>query len=147
MAGGSYTDGWIETSAKIVEVDVASNFGQDLPYSVTIDYQYTVDGRTYTSDRYSFDGRTSVGDGYRSRATATAAAQTHFLLGDSISIYYNPESPSTSVVVANSRSLVGPLVSVFIGLVLTQVGLSTLLGNDRPPQQQQNGTADEHPSA
>ena len=87
-------------------------------YHARVVYEFTVDGKTFTGDRYSY------GEPTQGSYSSADNAKRQFPQGNDIKIYYDPDDPRESVLEAGiiwSKSL-GWLV---VGLIL--VGLTSLV--------------------
>jgi hypothetical protein len=80
-------------------------------------YEYVVDDVRYVGDRYSFVNPRS----FATVAAAEAALRDPFAVGSTVTVYYNPVRPESSVL---DRSIgLAPLVVLGIGLALLVGGL------------------------
>ena len=103
---------WIETPCKVLDARVRSHKGDDsTTFSVYILYEYTFEGQTYKSDRYSFVGGSSSGRKGKARVVANYRNAREPVC------YVNPDSPHEAVLKRGFH----------VGLLLALVPLPFLL--------------------
>lgn len=89
---------WVDTTAKVISSSVESHrvrgrHGSSTSYSPKVVYAYAIDGVMYEGDQYS---NLKVGtNDYK----AHQRKANSYRKGDVITIYYNPDNPSESVVI------------------------------------------------
>ncbi|WPL13114.1 DUF3592 domain-containing protein [Thiorhodovibrio litoralis] len=89
------------------------------PWREIFAYEYQVDGKTYSADRYSFEnvgGDRSVGI-------------QRYDPGDRVTVYYNPEKPSTAVLEKKNPGFFVVVVLVF-GIAFLLASIGSLLARD-----------------
>ncbi len=85
-------ESWVETPCRVLEGRVRSHDSDDgTTYSVYVLYEYSFDGQTYKSDRYSFMGGSS--SGYRSKKRVVDAYRN----AEQPVCYVDPDSPHEAV--------------------------------------------------
>lgn len=83
---------YLETMGKVVSSRVESHRGSDsTTYSPELEYRYTVDGRTYTGDRYAYSTGGSSDSSY-----ARDIVNRH-QAGKTVTVYYDPNDPAEAV--------------------------------------------------
>ena len=82
-------------------------------------YEYQVKGKTYRSSRYSFG---SVGGGQ-------SLGVKRYNPGDTVTVYYNPQSPSSAILLKRRPGLSVYIVLVF-GLLFFLAAMGSLLARD-----------------
>lgn len=116
---------WPETSGSIlkawVEEDVNrdSDGRTDRDYTPRVEYQYQVDGRTFTGQQLSFGFQRVYGTD-----TEAWRALEAYPIGGSVSVYYNPEKPSEAVL---DRELGGGALGPIVGYGGIGLGVIFLL--------------------
>jgi hypothetical protein len=109
---------WSRTSGEIVEskVDVPRTHrsDDDTDCAPSVRYRYSVDGKTYESDRIAFGGES---DTTRMLAEQTVAK---YPAGAKVDVLYNPKQPKNAVLQGNSGTLpaIWVLLVVFAGISL-----------------------------
>ena len=111
------SQGWKEVPCTIISSGVSSHRTSKggTSYSLNIQYDYSVEGQTYTGDRYDFSKTSSGGRSWRERATRTYPA------GKQTVCYVDPNDPSEAVLVREgglSWFLIIPGVFFLVGLLL-----------------------------
>lgn len=110
---------WRPTPCVVLSSEVRSHRGDDsTTYSVAVDYEYEVAGRTYRSGRYQFLGGSS--GGYDSKSAIVAANPP----GARCTCYVNPEDPWDSVL---TRSFSKDYLVALVPLLFLAVGLGGIL--------------------
>jgi hypothetical protein len=110
-------DAWHETEGAITlaRLERTQPGGQQRQRALFA-YEYEVDGKTYRSDRYSFatlGGERTVGIAHYSR-------------GDTVTVYYDPDHPSTAVLIKRRPGVFVYVVPVF-GFLFLMASTGSLL--------------------
>lgn len=90
-------------------------------YRPKITYRYRVDGREYTSDRYS------LVDLATSDEHAQRAKLSQFPVGRTITVYVNPESPDEAVIDKDDTRGVAVMAGAGLAFIVVGVGLLAAL--------------------
>lgn len=100
---------WVETSAVVIIAEKSAYSGGNgaIHPSYRFEYRYTVDGQTYTGNRYSLK---DAGDG------ANPAVEK-FSPNETIAIFYNPNNPALAVVETGTASIFTYFLA-FLGIIL-----------------------------
>jgi len=88
-------------------------------YRPKIEYAYTVDGKEYTSDRFSLIEMAS------SDRVAQQAIVDRYAVGTSVTVYVDPADPSR--VVLDRESLMQPALLAGVGALFAVIGLALLI--------------------
>jgi Protein of unknown function (DUF3592) len=80
---------WSKTQGTVIESSVDLNIRKT--YSLNVRYTYAIDGHRYIGNRFDF-----YGHGYASERRAMAQ-QLPYLVGSTISVYYDPKKPWNAV--------------------------------------------------
>jgi hypothetical protein len=92
LIGQSWSMGFPSVPGRVLASEIESDSdGEGTTYVAKIRYQYTVDGKTYESDRVRF-GQMASSD----HDAAADAVEAHPVDGP-CTVYYNPRNPATSV--------------------------------------------------
>lgn len=132
-------DGYSETTAKVTGSRYVPTWNYGAPTGagdaniVYIDYQFEVGGKVYTGDTYEVDLSNSYEDDLRKEVFKESEAKRilkSYPIGSNISIFYNPQSPSTSFIKSGSPSE----LYYFIGfsLVIGTIGVLVYTGKLKP---------------
>ena len=120
IGGAAYTlvqgfaqDSWVEASGTITQARFAAPTEPGKPTRAIFAYQYQVDGKIYSTDRYSFENVS--GD----RSTGIQ----RYNPGDQVTVYYNPQNPSVAVLEKKK-----PGFFVFVVLIFGIVFLLASIG-------------------
>lgn len=108
-------EGKILSSEVVRKTSSSSNGGSSTTYHAEVDYQYTVDGKKYFSDRVSFG---QYGSSDRGHASGIVNI---FSEGKKVPVYYDPEDPKTSVL--DTRSGFGSWIMLIVGSVFGVAGI------------------------
>ena len=111
---------WLPTAATVVESrQVTTRTGEKTLISHRFRYTYEVDGIEHTSKRYSLQS----GSGDPSTAVA------RFSEGDTVTVYYDPDDPSSALV---ERGAAGVFVYLLggLGILFLLMGLGLTLADD-----------------
>jgi len=93
------TTDWVEVGGKVTDSQLTKSqrikrTGQFISvFSANIDYQYIVDGETYSGSRRKFADRSKDGEKVRQ------AMLKRFPIDAAVPVYYNPNNPGESVLV------------------------------------------------
>jgi len=105
---------------KVLASSVVETRTESVSYSVKVRYEYTVDGVRNTSDRIKFG---AVSGGKRS----AEATWERYPAGSLVTVYYDPEKPSSSVLERDMEAGSNFFV-LLIGLVILGAGIAMTLG-------------------
>jgi hypothetical protein len=114
---------WPETTGKILSTQMVKSYSKKsgTTYHPDIEYEYQVNGVTYTHHRYAFGSA-----GLFTNYTTAEREKSKYRKGQSVSVYYNPLFPKDAVLEVRSAS---SWIFLLIGGVFFVVGMaSTLLG-------------------
>jgi hypothetical protein len=119
---------WPSVSGTITNVAVRSsrssqNSSRSFHFELT--YRYQVGGIFYTSNRYR------LGDGPNAGKASSSGASSKWSNGDSVDVYYDPNSPDSAVLV--SKPSWGVYVPGVLGLFFAGSGALLLVGLLRGP--------------
>lgn len=119
---------WMQVPCTVISSNVGSHRGdKGYTYSIDIDYNYEVNGQTYSSSRYSFV--TGSSSGYDGKAAVVA----EFPPGQETSCYVDPKNPAEAVL---NRDLRGEMAFGFLPLIFFAIGAGgivwVLRANSRP---------------
>lgn len=111
---------WPSTSAEVISAEIKTGSGgprnSSIRYTPRITYRYTLDGKSYTSDRAAFV--------YSSSSDKARAFIRRFPPGAQVAAYYDPADPSEAVLV---REGYGTLwIFVGFGLLFASIGVFLL---------------------
>ncbi|MGB3493803.1 MAG: DUF3592 domain-containing protein [Elainellaceae cyanobacterium] len=98
-------------------------------YSYTVIYTYEVEGTRYQNDRYSLGSGPTASRTYRKQQNAIAAAKENYTIGQSIDVYYNPNSPADTVLKPGAN--IGTFVPLIFGIVLFSSGIGLFILKQR----------------
>lgn len=116
---------WSATDGCVLNADTESTFRQDQHGSKShFRYQYEVAGKHYTNHRYSF--RFASGD--------PTAAVTQLDVGDFVRVYYDPHSPTRSVIDRESSPWWNYVVLAFSIFIPTALGIREFVAWLTKPQ-------------
>ncbi len=109
IARSWFPPAWAETTAvvTIAEKNIAPGSDNATRPSYRFEYRYTVDGQTYTGNRYSLK--------YASGSSNPKVEK--FSPGETISVFYNPDNPALAVVETGTASTFTYFLA-FLGLIL-----------------------------
>jgi len=93
-------------------------------YEVTIRYEYTVDGTTYESDAVYPNGERSDGVA----GTKATDLVERFPAGETVTVYYLPDEPSTAFLIPDERNRADNIVIVVMGVCIGVLGIAVILG-------------------
>lgn len=122
----AHSAAWVETSGSVIGVRVRTGvhsagdaLRRDNTYTPEIEYQYSVDDKSYQSDRYQLR---SSHPWFVDRKKALRVA-LKYRVGDSIAVFYNTKQPSVSVLKpsvqwADYAALLIGLLFLFTGWLL-----------------------------
>lgn len=110
---------WVRKNGKVLAYDIEEENDTEwgLSYHIEVVYQYTVDGEKYQNDRIQFTDGSGYELAYLKRYGLYDLAKE-----DDIELWYNPKSPSESVVL--NKISPGSLLTTVVCLSLA---LGTLL--------------------
>jgi hypothetical protein len=110
---------WVTADAVVLESTVRAHRGDDsTTYSVYIAYEYRVDGRKYSGDRFRFTGGSSSGRDGKARVVR------QYPKGHRFQVYIDPEDPWQSVI---QRDAGKGLYLMLLPLIFTLVGFAILI--------------------
>ena len=86
-------------------------------YYVSVAYMYAVEGKPYYSSRYSIGGGDNASDYYSERSVAEKEAANLFPAGSKLTVYYDPDDPSSAVLAPgwNWGAFTPLLLGIFFG--------------------------------
>lgn len=87
---------------------------EERPHAAVVRYSYTVNGESHSGDRYSLGGGSTALDA-SSREEALARGREAYPEGSEITVYYNPERPSSAVLAPGLNW--GSFVPAILGLL------------------------------
>lgn len=99
-------------------------------YSARVTYAYAVEGRTYTSRRYSLGDGSSTGKRYSSHPKAFRATEETYPVGKSLPVYYDPTDPTSAVL--KPGPTFGTYVPIVLGSLFFTSGLVAAIATLRP---------------
>lgn len=116
---GLSTYGWDQTVGKVIEVERLKRRGSS--DNIVITYSYQIDGRDYANDRIWY--------AFRTNSEEIEQVLSNHPTGSAIPVYYDPSSPSRSVLVRGIDPVLYllmpfPLVMIAISLWMWKKGLS-----------------------
>ncbi len=116
---GRAAQSWVERSCEILRSGLAtSHDGEGTSYSIELEYEYTYDGTTYQSTRYSFEqGSSSLRD-WREEVVRSLP------VGSKTVCYVNPASPAEAVI---RRELSPDAWFALIPLVFVVIGIGGMV--------------------
>jgi len=91
-------------------------------YYARLDYEYTVDGNGYRSERIGFGGDITDSD---ERIVRAWLAERHLRAGKQIAVFYNPRKPDKSVLIPGTP--LNSYTQLVAGVVLNVLGITTLV--------------------
>lgn len=107
------------TDSRLVKAQHTKRTGQRITvFSATIDFEYGVDGNTYTGSRKRFADRSKDG------AKVRKAMLARFPIGETVPVYYNPNEPSEAVLV---KGLAGKYIFAVLVFLIVLAGMTTAL--------------------
>lgn len=130
MRTANESDSWPETEGVIVSYlvryDISnSQRGRINPhkdYYYTVTYRYIVEGDTLRNNQYNLGNGNRVGGAYYdSEEEARAAAQKQHPMRGRVSVWYNPEDPTMSVLEPGASS--ATYVPLILGFVFLGCGI------------------------
>jgi hypothetical protein len=128
---GAYTSqGWPIAQGDVKAVNINRDRITDssppaYTYTYTVVYTYDVDGNRYQRDRYSLGSGPTASRTYREQQNAIAAAKETYSIGQSIDVYYNPNSPADAVLKPGAN--IGTFVPLIFGIVLFSSGIGLFM--------------------
>jgi len=131
---GTESQNWPKVIGKISRAEVLEELDTDeegftsKSYKPEIEYQYGVGDEEFTSTKVSFGGTRT----YSSNKKAEEAL-TNYPLNGSVSVFYNPQDPSESVLVQGTKGTMGliivGIVFLAVSIITSCVGLIILISN------------------
>lgn len=108
---------WPATSGEISQsyIDTEIDNEGDRTYRAVVNYQYNVDGVSYTNGRLHFGPRNT----YNSQSKASEFL-SEYPVGASVTVFYDPEKPTEAVLDIEPQNIT---VGIVIGGVLTLAGV------------------------
>lgn len=119
---------WASVEGSVVEAEVSTyvspptnstgnTLNSRVQYYVSVQYTYDVAGSPYVSSRYSLGEGDRASRLYPERSLAELEAAERFPAGSPLTVYYDPESPSSAVLAAgwNWGTFVPLLLGLFFG--------------------------------
>lgn len=115
---------WPSTSGEVQTIKAVlhttRNNGRVKTYNYTVTYQYEVDDRTYTSDRYSLGSGSTASPQYDTARAARRAGEEVYPLGSEVQVYYDPANPASTVLKPGANF--GTYVPLVMGLLFMPSG-------------------------
>lgn len=119
LTQGFAQNSWVGIPGTIIQARMEAPTTPGKPTRKVFAYEYQVDGKTYSADRYSFE---NVGG-------ARSVGIQRYDPGDRVTVYYNPQNPSVAVLEKKKPGFFVLVVLVFgIAFLLASIG-SLLAGN------------------
>ncbi len=117
---GMQMQGWPVTQARVLSAELKTHSGDSTTYEAIGRYEYDVAGRSYTGTRLGISTTAdNIGDWHQQMSSRLHQAQRN---GSTVSIHYNPEDPTQSIVDPRLRwGLIG-FMMIFV-LVFGGVGI------------------------
>jgi len=126
IGGSAYTlvrgfaqDSWAKVPGNITQARIAAPTQPGKPRRKLFAYEYQVDDKTYSSERYSFEnvgGDRSVGI-------------QRYSPGDRVTVYYNPQNPSIAVLEKKKPGFF-VVVVLILGIVFLLASIGSLLARN-----------------
>ncbi len=110
---------WLKTQAHVTESKVDIKYDEGKKYRAIIEYEFSVDGRHYTSKRVKIGGDMPF------TKTSVEALVAAYPIGSSTPVYYDPDQPNLC-----SLEVTGPinyLVTLIISLMLMALAIQSAL--------------------
>ena len=115
------SNSWPQVQAKVTRFQVTSSHRKyHTDYSPSVEYQFSVNGSTYTGKRFTFGSNPTE----RSQLDVEQEYGTTYRIGSEIPVYYDPVNPNESVIQKGSGIsvylfvLIGPALLIFGSLAL-----------------------------
>ena len=122
------SENWVAVPGKITATAVSvSRSSNSAEYNLAVNYDYAVDGVTYTGHRIEFGRRN-----YARKKTAQAKLE-QYPVGSPVMVYVNPEKPGDAVLV---RSAPYNALYFVLGILMLALGMGLLFapgGNSGAP--------------
>lgn len=115
---GLKTNGWPAAAGGIVESKVTATPGTDHDYTVDVRYSYEVDGQKFEGDKLRY------GNESHDSRTSAMEEQSLFAPGKEVQVYYDPKTPSRSVLI---KGIGLSWVMMALGLMALVIGLVVML--------------------
>ncbi len=121
--------GWVETPARIQTAELVAHRGDDsTSYSLSVEYAYEYDGRTYTGTRAGLHGGSdNIGSYHQQKYEELSAYRDS---GELFRCYVNPNHPAESILYRDPRWELTGLMGVFavlfglVGVMIIGGGVS-----------------------
>ena len=111
---------WSQVYGEVLSSEVKRSPSSSKPrYRAAVSYRYTVNGTDYENDTVFLSGRVPT---FKSKAQETA---DKYVVGEQITVYYDPATPSDSYLVNAPQGLGGQKV---VGAVVVLLGLLIIFG-------------------
>jgi len=131
---GTESQNWPKVMGKISRAEVLEELDTDeegftsKSYKPEIEYQYGVGDEEFTSTKVSFGGTRT----YSSHKKAEESL-INYPLNGSVSVFYNPQDPSESVLIQGTKGTMGliivGIVFLAVSIITSCVGLIILISN------------------
>jgi hypothetical protein len=106
---------WMTTTGRITTSAVTNTMGSDRKYYARIEYEYSVLGTTYVSNKINFSQRMGIDD----TAMGTAEEKVKkFRAGSAVTVYYDPQDPRQAVIEKGGDSGLLVLGGLFMAAAL-----------------------------
>lgn len=135
-------DTWPTVQGKVLSADVRSphkSGSSSQSFHLEVEYEYTVDGKRYTSNRYQLGSGPSHGN-HGDVESAKADAEK-YPVGSEITVHYHPENPHSAVLQTGVSW--GGYVPLILGVPFFTLGLLLLRG----PRQSELAVSEESEEA
>lgn len=117
---------WPSTSGQVIKAilrkseGVEDEDGHTHPlYYPLVDYEYTVNGQVYTSNRLSFGSRKTF-----NRQNQAAEELDRYPIGKQVVVHYNPVQPAEAVL--ETKQVIGSQLSMILGVVCLLISVCIL---------------------
>lgn len=128
---GNETQQWPSASGRLMNVALVTHIDSDpvvtrstkrleIEYFIRLDYSYEVNGQSYFSSRYSYGNGNVASDYFPSEEVARTEAQKTYGSVKDLTVFYDPEDPSESVLKPGWN--LGTFVPVLMALFFAACG-------------------------
>lgn len=131
---GTESQNWPSVKGTIISTEIIKDTDTDeegfttTTYKPQIGYQYTLSENTYINNRMSFGGTRSYGS-----YTKAEQALSEYVLDNPVTVFYNPEDQSDSVLVQGTKGTMGLIILgiIFVGVAMITgcVGIGIFIAN------------------
>jgi len=108
---------WTEVETEETRGTSKTRLNTIVEYYVSVEYTYEVEGETNFSSRYSLGEGNRASDLYSERSIAEEEATRLFPIGSSLTVYYDPDNPSSAILAPgwNWGTFAPLLIGIFLG--------------------------------